>query len=182
MNRRVTAIFAPSVREVMPGELSCPPSRGVPFVLKANVEEIGEGGVPLAAPVLEGLFSSEDLDVCADVAVRLLDALRPIALDLSLADIEHALVVGSAAQRAFRDDIARMGKTALATIRQRGGRGIVLAGRPYHGDPEIGHGIAGLLRECGFAVLTEDMLLFAEGPLEAEASNLSGWLLSLIHI
>lgn len=176
VNRRVAAIFAPSVREVMPGELSCPPSRGVPFVLKANVEEIGDGGVPLAAPVLEGLFSSEDFDVCADVAVRLLDALRPIALDLSLADIEHALVVGSAAQRAFRDDIARMGKTALAAIRQRDGRGIVLAGRPYHGDPEIGHGIAGLLRECGFAVLTEDMLLFAEGPLEAEASNLSGWL------
>ena len=68
-----------------------------------------------------------------------------------------------------------MGKTALAAIKQRGGRGIVLAGRPYHGDPEIGHGIAGLLRECGFAVLSEDMLLFAEGSIEVQESKLSGW-------
>ena len=175
VNRQVAAIFAPSVREIMPGELSCPSLRGYPFVLKANVEEISAGGVPLAAPVLERLFFSEDYDVCSDVATRLLDALLPIAPDLSLSDVEHALSVGSAAQRTFRDDVARMGKTALAAIKQRGGRGIVLAGRPYHGDPEIGHGIAGLLRECGFAVLSEDMLLFAEGSIEVQESKLSGW-------
>ena len=35
-------------------------------------------------------------------------------------------------------------------------RGIVLAGRPYHVDPEINHGIADLITSYGFAVLTED--------------------------
>ena len=35
-------------------------------------------------------------------------------------------------------------------------RGIVLAGRPYHVDPEINHGIPELITSYGLAVLTED--------------------------
>ena len=35
-------------------------------------------------------------------------------------------------------------------------KGIVLAGRPYHVDPEINHGIASLITSEGFCVLTED--------------------------
>ena len=41
---------------------------------------------------------------------------------------------------------------------QNGGNGIVLAGRPYHIDPEINHGIPELIASYGFTVFTEDSL------------------------
>ena len=46
--------------------------------------------------------------------------------------------------------------------------GIVLAGRPYHADPEINHGIPELIASYNLAVLTEDSIpdtLPAEHPL-----------------
>ena len=42
---------------------------------------------------------------------------------------------------AFRRDMQREGENALRIIRQKGMKGIVLAGRPYHTDPQINHGI-----------------------------------------
>ena len=44
----------------------------------------------------------------------------------------------------------------LQYMEETGHRGIVLAGRPYHADPEINHGIPELINSYGIAVLTED--------------------------
>ena len=41
-------------------------------------------------------------------------------------------------------------------LEETGQKGIVLAGRPYHLDPEINHGIPEMVNGYGFAVLTED--------------------------
>ncbi len=41
-------------------------------------------------------------------------------------------------------------------MKETGRHGIVLAGRPYHIDPEINHGIPELINSYGIAVLTED--------------------------
>ena len=43
-------------------------------------------------------------------------------------------------------------------MEDNGRRGIVLAGRPYHVDPEIHHGIPDLIASYGLAVLTEDSI------------------------
>ena len=53
-------------------------------------------------------------------------------------------------------DIERKGEEVLKYMEATGTRGIVLAGRPYHVDPEINHGIPELITSYGFAVLTED--------------------------
>lgn len=55
-----------------------------------------------------------------------------------------------------REDIKRKGEETLAYLKETGKRGIVLAGRPYHVDPEINHGIPELINSYGLAVLTED--------------------------
>ncbi len=71
-------------------------------------------------------------------------------------------------QEAFRDETARKGEETLKEIHERGLKGIVLAGRPYHLDPEIHHGIPELLAGLGLAVLTEDSVAhlgFIERPL-----------------
>ena len=51
-----------------------------------------------------------------------------------------------------------MGERTLKEIEERGLKGVVLAGRPYHVDPEIHHGIPELLSGLGLAVLTEDSI------------------------
>ena len=55
-----------------------------------------------------------------------------------------------------REDIRRKGEETLRYLDKTGRRGIVLAGRPYHIDPEIHHGIPDLINSYGIAVLTED--------------------------
>ena len=60
-------------------------------------------------------------------------------------------------QQRAKADIRAQGAAALAVDASRiSGRGIVLAGRPYHVDPEINHGIPELIASYGLAVLTED--------------------------
>ena len=57
---------------------------------------------------------------------------------------------------AVHKDIEKKGEETLQYLKETGRRGIVLAGRPYHIDPEIHHGIPELIASYGFAVLTED--------------------------
>ena len=53
---------------------------------------------------------------------------------------------------------AILGLYVLKYMKETGRRGIVLAGRPYHVDPEINHGIPELINSYGIAVLTEDSI------------------------
>lgn len=59
---------------------------------------------------------------------------------------------------ACKHDIEREGEKVLSYLEKNNGKGIVLAGRPYHLDPEINHGIPELITSYGVAVLTEDSI------------------------
>ncbi len=65
---------------------------------------------------------------------------------------------------AYKKDMERKGEETLKYIEKEGIRGIVLAGRPYHIDPEINHGIPGLITSLGMAVLTEDSVAHLSKP------------------
>ncbi len=70
----------------------------------------------------------------------------------------------------FHEDIHNKGVETLKWIEENGVHGIVLAGRPYHDDPEINHAIPELLTSFGLAVFTEDSvahLAEVERPLRA---------------
>ena len=54
--------------------------------------------------------------------------------------------------------VKREGEKAIAWARENGKRVMVLAGRPYHIDSEIGHGIDKLANSLGFAVVSEDSI------------------------
>ena len=60
-------------------------------------------------------------------------------------------------------------------MRDNNRRGIVLAGRPYHIDPEINHGIPELITSYGFAVLTEDSISHLQ-PVERPLIVLDQWM------
>jgi len=74
------------------------------------------------------------------------------------ADIRRACAAAWKEMLAVREDISAKGVEALKYIEEHGCHGIVLAGRPYHTDPEINHGIPALLTSYGVAVLTEDSI------------------------
>ena len=59
-------------------------------------------------------------------------------------------------------DRHRKGEETVKFLEENGKSGIVLAGRPYHIDPEINHGLPEMITGYGFAVLTEDSVAHME--------------------
>lgn len=57
---------------------------------------------------------------------------------------------------AFRQELADKAQEVIAQARREGRKIIVLAGRPYHLDKEINHGIHKLITSLGLAVVTEE--------------------------
>ena len=72
------------------------------------------------------------------------------------AEISRAVAAGFAEYNAFVAELHRRGEEALNWARAHGKRIMILAGRPYHIDPEIGHGIDKLAVSLGFVVVSED--------------------------
>ena len=56
----------------------------------------------------------------------------------------------------YKNDIRFKGEETLEYLNKNNLKGIVLAGRPYHMDPEVNHGIDTLITSLGLSVLTED--------------------------
>ena len=66
-------------------------------------------------------------------------------------------------------------------MEKTGTRGIVLAGRPYHYDPEVNHGIPEMITSYGLAVLTEDSISHLN-PVERPLIVMDQWISCLYKI
>ncbi|MGH2227144.1 acyl-CoA dehydratase activase-related protein, partial [Enterococcus faecalis] len=75
-----------------------------------------------------------------------------------LQEIQTALHHSYQELAAFKKEIQEKDEETLAMLTEKGQRGIVLWGGPYHLDPEINHGIAEAITQEGFHVLTEDSI------------------------
>ena len=118
--------------------------------LKNNVEAISDGDVRYIRPFIA--FTSEK--TAADRLVK------TAAEEWSIPEKEVRSAVHTAweEQQNAKSVIREEGRRVYESMRTRGGRGIVLAGRPYHIDPEINHGIPELISSYGLTVFTEDSL------------------------
>lgn len=74
----------------------------------------------------------------------------------------------------YKHDVRTKGEETLKWLEEHNERGIVLAGRPYHVDPEINHGIPDMITSLGFAVLTEDSVAHL-GHLERDIRVVDQW-------
>ncbi len=72
--------------------------------------------------------------------------------------MKNAVEMAYAEDAKFKSDVRKKGEETLKYLKDNNRRGIVLAGRPYHIDPEINHGIPQIINSHGFAVLTEDSI------------------------
>ena len=85
--------------------------------------------------------------------------------------VQNALLLGLQAMQQYRDDVKTKGQEILKKARENHQTIIILAGRPYHNDPEVNHGIDKLLDGMGVAVLSEDALIFDEEKTKTQVLN-----------
>lgn len=151
IRQKVPFIFYPAVfyeRDEVEGtnnHYNCPIVTSYSENIKNNVEEIGRGEVEFLNPFMsfrdQGTISSSLIKAFPQIDAR---------------EIRAAVDAAWAEQAAARRDMEKKGEETLAWMEENHKRGIVLAGRPYHADPEINHGIPELITSYDIAVLTED--------------------------
>ncbi len=154
INAGVKTIFHPCVffehteSDQVQNHYNCPIVVSYAENLKNNVEDITDGKVRYLRPFLA--FTSEK--VAAERLVRFCGETWGIGAQ----EVRAAAHEAWAEQLRAKDDIRAEGQRVLQWMEQTGHKGIVLAGRPYHIDPEINHGIPEMIASYNLAVLTED--------------------------
>lgn len=129
---------------------NCPMVTSYAENIKNNVEALAEEHVDFANPFMA--FTNEDVLTLA--LVREFGGKGLIPAD----EVKMAAHAAWKELMASRWDMEEKGEETLAWLKETGRRAVVLAGRPYHVDPEIHHGIPELITSYGFAVLTEDSI------------------------
>ena len=152
----VKTIFHPSVfyerkeTKDAQNQYNCPIVVAYPENLKNNIEAITDGHINYIRPFI----SLKDEETATDRLIRLCKN----TWNISSSEVKKAVKIAWQEQLKAKEDIRKEGQKAIDWINNNGKTGIVLAGRPYHIDPEINHGIPEMINSYGLAVLTEDSL------------------------
>ena len=72
---------------------------------------------------------------------------------------------------AYKNDLRQTAQQYIAQARAEGRPILVVAGRPYHMDPEINHGINDLITNFGFILITEDAVSYLEDKAPRHVLN-----------
>jgi predicted CoA-substrate-specific enzyme activase len=153
IKQNVDFIFYPGIfyeREEVEGatnHYNCPIVTSYSENIKNNVESITDGKTRLRNPFMA--FTS--LETATSALVKEFS-------ELPTDEIVDAAKAGWDEMAKARKDVQEKGEETLKWMEENGKHGIVLAGRPYHIDPEINHGIPEMICSYGVAVLTEDSI------------------------
>ncbi|MBQ8556707.1 MAG: 2-hydroxyacyl-CoA dehydratase [Clostridia bacterium] len=166
INEGVRTVFYPSVffehQEIADAQnhYNCPMVAANPENIGNNVEDITSG----KARILKPFLALTNEKVAADRLVRFFHK----TFEIPEGEVREAVHAAWEEQQCAKTDVRAAGQKALQWMADNGKKGIVLAGRPYHVDPEINHGMPELIASYGLAVLTEDSIpadFKAEHPL-----------------
>lgn len=91
-------------------------------------------------------------------------ALHAADSSITKKELSQAVKAAFSAYEAYKNALRQEGERALAVAKEKGSRVMILAGRPYHIDPEIGHGIDKLAVSLGFTVVSEDSICHLAAP------------------
>ncbi len=126
---------------------NCPVVATYSEVIKNSIPQLRDKEISFMNPFLP-IYDKERM------AERLTEEFLPLGIHGE--EIGLALAAAYEEDARFKADIRAKGEEVLKMLEETGQKGIVLAGRPYHLDPEINHGIPEMINGYGFAVLTED--------------------------
>jgi predicted CoA-substrate-specific enzyme activase len=152
----VKLIFYPSINhelkedENSQNHYNCPIVATYPEVIGSNMDEIlTENGVEFIHP-----FLPYDRD--ERLARRLYETFRHLHIGLN--EINMAVKEGRIEDLQYKKDVKKQGAKAIKYIKDNNKKAIILAGRPYHIDPEINHGIDKMIVSYGIPVISEDSI------------------------
>ena len=184
----ITTIWFPCVfyeRELVQGvadHFNCPIVATYPEVIRNNVEAVrdgrphggegadgAEGGAGSGGSGVRMLSPFLNLADPATLAERLIEVFADWGV--TLPEARRSVAAGFAEDAAFKADVRAEGRRTLEWMHEHGRKGIVLAGRPYHIDPEINHGVPDVINTLGMAVLSEDSILPEPARPEVEADD-----------
>ena len=129
---------------------NCPIVISYPEVLKNNVEELKNKKINFLNPFLP--FEPKKLTQ----TIMELEEFKQY--NLTKKEVLEAAQKAEAEYQKYKNDIRAKGEETLKYLDKNNMHGIVLAGRPYHSDPEVNHGIDTLITSLGLCVLTEDSI------------------------
>lgn len=156
INKEVDFIFYPCIpyeRNEFPeanNNYNCPIVTSYAENIKNNVDAITNGTMRFLNP----FFSFASLDALT----KQLEQVFKKEFSISSSEVKAAAAEAFAELNTVHLEMQKKGEAVLSWLKQHKKRGIVLAGRPYHVDPEINHGIPELINSYGIAVLTEDSI------------------------
>ena len=154
LEQNVDAIFYPCLSYNMDEKASdnhynCPVVAYYSELLAGNVEGLQN---------TKFLYPYLNINNDKELAKELLAALSPVFPDLNKKELLAAVKAGKQSYDNYMSAIRKEGEYAVDYARKNSKRIMILAGRPYHIDPEIGHGIDKLAVSLGFVVVSEDSI------------------------
>ena len=161
IEKDIDFIFYPAVfyenkeDEGADNHVNCPVVIGYSEVIKHNVDEVMHDDILFLNPFIS-------FDDKKGLEKRLKDELK--IFEIPNREIRNATDLAWEELLNYKRDIEKKGEETLKIIEEENLHGIVLAGRPYHVDPEINHGIPELITSLGMAVLTEDSVAHLAKP------------------
>lgn len=149
--------------------MNCPVVSGYPDVINNNVESIRAG--KYMAPYV----SLESQDIISKRMVEEFTGYEHNGNTLSKKEIQNAVALAWSEQQAYHDAIRIRGKEIIDYVNRNKLNAIVLAGRPYHVDPEVHHGIPELIEGMRIPVISEDAVAYNIEDIEANTRVLDQW-------
>ncbi len=164
---KVDAIFAPCLtynvdEKAGDNHYNCPVVAYYPELLRVNMDILKD--VEYLAPFLS---VSDEAELARELSVNL-------PADLIKADksrMLEAVKAGFKKYHKYKEDLYAETERIIARARELNKKIMVLAGRPYHIDPEISHGIDLLACSLGFAVITEESIAPRIGKVPTNVLN-----------
>ena len=129
---------------------NCPIVQSYSEAIKLNVEDLEEQNIKFINPFLpmeeNALYKR----------IKELDEFREYKFKSS--ELKEAISSAIKEQLKFKEDVRKKGEEFIKWLEEHDEKAIVLAGRPYHLDKEVNHGIDTMINSLGLAVLTEDSI------------------------
>ncbi|MDY3005905.1 2-hydroxyacyl-CoA dehydratase [Anaerococcus porci] len=149
--------------------MNCPVVSGYPDLIENNVDNLSK--TKYMAPYLS--FESEK--IISDRLVEIFEGYEHNGYKLTRKQIINAVKNAWAKEGQYHEDIRKKGREILEYVHLNNEKAIVLAGRPYHIDPEINHGIPELIESMRIPVLSEDAIAYSIEDLKYETRVLDQW-------
>ncbi len=169
----IKTIFYPCIpysrkeRQKSDNHYNCPIVVSYSEVIKNNVENLKTKDIKYINPFLP-------IDNIKNLVRVVLEQECFKEYNFTRRELKLAAEAAEQEYQAFKQDIREKGDEVLKYMKDNDLRGIVLAGRPYHVDPEINHGIDTLINSLGLCVLSEDSVAW-KGTLHDPIRVVDQW-------